>query len=226
MTEWLSYRPRDLLLFTPETYFRQFELLHEQWFPLQLLAAALICTLGWIGASAARRGKPLLALLSICWIWSSWAFLHTRYASINWTAEWFAWLFYIQAILLISTATFLAPTTRALPPRLRRAGLFLFVYSVVVHPLAGVLLGRNWSELELFGFTPDATAIGSLGLLIAAGERRFLLVIPLIWCGWSAMTLLTMGSPEAWLLLAAAIASLVIPYLAGRIAASPRDQRA
>lgn len=40
--------------------------------------------------------------------------------------------------------------------------------------------------------------------LVTAGNWTFLLVaIPLLWCGVGAATLLTLGEPQAWVLIAA-----------------------
>ena len=40
-------------------------------------------------------------LLAACWLWVAWAFLFSRYATINWAATWFAGLFAVQAVLLV-----------------------------------------------------------------------------------------------------------------------------
>src|SRR5688500_9472693 len=65
--------------------------------------------------------------------------------------------------------------------------------------MIGPLLGRSWTQTEVFGIAPDPTAIATLGIVLAArGRVRWeLLIIPLIWCAISGATLWTMGSADA-----------------------------
>jgi hypothetical protein len=76
-----------------------------------------------------------------------------------------------------------------------------------VYPLLAPLLGRGWPQAEVFGIVPDPTVTATVGLLLLAegAPRWILLPAPVLWCAVSAATLLAMGSPEAWVLLAAAL---------------------
>jgi hypothetical protein len=73
------------------------------------------------------------------------------------------------------------------------------------------MLGRPWTQADVFGIAPDPTAIATLGILIL-NERIawWLLPIPLAWCVISAATLWTMGSPDALVPLAAAFLCLFL----------------
>src|SRR5690349_7321612 len=93
MSKWWTYRLSDFLLFSPETYFRLFELHNEALWPWQM--AAVIAGLALL---AGRRLAFLIAgaaWLSVAALW-----LLERYASINWSAEWLAYGFALQALLL------------------------------------------------------------------------------------------------------------------------------
>ena len=96
------------------------------------------------------------------------------------------------------------------PVRPWHPGLLLFGYAVLVHPLVGMLAGRNWTGMELFGVAPDATALATLGILLT-GYRAVtwpLLVIPLAWCVISALTYLAMGQAHGIAPLVLAVAAL------------------
>ncbi len=41
MSEWWTYGPRDLLMFSAQTYYRLFELYNRDLWPLQMLALVL-----------------------------------------------------------------------------------------------------------------------------------------------------------------------------------------
>jgi hypothetical protein len=80
----------------------------------------------------------------------------------------------------------------------------------VLQPLIGPLLGRPWTQVEVFGIAPDPTVIATMGLLLVASGRAAweLLVIPLSWCAISGATLWAMGSSDA--VVPALAASLVL----------------
>ena len=69
---------------------------------------------------------------------------------------------------------------------------------MVLYPLLAPLLGRPWTQAEIFGIAPDPTAVAAIGvLLLAKGRIAFLLVLPLLWCAITALTLWTMEAPDA-----------------------------
>ena len=150
-----------------------------------------------------HRGRIVAGILAACWLWIAIAFHATRYRTLTWTAIYFAWAFALQAALLV---------WKAIRGRLEfekhRAGFAVFLFALIVQPLLGPLLGRTWSQIEVFGVAPDPTAIATLGvLLLASGRVRWeLMALPLLWCAVSGATLLSMdAAPAAGILIAAAV---------------------
>ena len=201
MEDWLTYRLSDLLLFSPRAYYRLFELHNRALWPahLALLGA---------GASAAvlsRRGtrwssSAATALLSACWLFVAWAYHLERYATINWAAPYFAAAFALQALLLAWQGV----VRRRLRFAWGRGGaegaaIGLVAFALLVEPLIGPLVGREWTQLETFGGAPDPTAVTTLGVLAAPSLRapRYLLIVPVLWCAISGATLWAMGTPDA-----------------------------
>jgi hypothetical protein len=202
---WLTYSLQDFLLFSPRTYYRLFELHNRAVWPAQLLAVALGAALVWLvlrGGGGAWRGRAVAAILAACWLWVGWAFLLLRYDTINWAARHLAAAFAAQALLL-AWAGLLAGRLRPRPPTdaAGRAGLAILAFALVLQPLIGPLLaGRPWAQAELFGVAPDPTVAATLGVLplAAAGRARWaLMVVPLLWCAVSGLTLWAMGAPDA-----------------------------
>lgn len=217
MSEWWTYTLSDFLLFSPRTYYRLFELYNAAVWPAQVVALLLGGALAALVATG-RAGRAAAAVLAACWLWVAWGFLHTRYATINWAAEYMAAAFALQALLLAVVGV--------LGGRLRfagrghRAGLALLLFALLVQPLIGPLAGRPWSQVELFGLAPDPTALATLGALLAAERTRWeILAIPLAWCAVSAATLWAMESPDALILPAAAVLALILSRLAAARAA-------
>jgi hypothetical protein len=213
MSEWLTYRLSDFLLFSPQTYYRLFELYNLALWPGQIAALALgLVILALVLRGPAWRGRAIAALLAACWLWVAWAYLLERYATINWAAEYFAAAFAIEALLLLETgALFGGLALQPKPDPFSRAGFCILVFALVLQPLIGPLAGRPWTQAELFALAPDPTAVGTLGVLLAADRSSWpLLVVPLVWCAISGATLWTMGSPDMPVTPAAAALALAL----------------
>ena len=196
MSEWWTYSLRDLLLFSPQTYFRLFELYNIEWWPLQILALAFgvaVLALGWRGGD--RAGRAIAAMLALSWLWVAWGFHWQRYASINLAAGYFAWAFAAQGLLLFWLGVVRGRFTPAPTSTMQsRFGFGLLLFALVVIPLLGPLLGRSWTQAEVFAMAPDPTALATLGvLLLADGRTSYALYpIPVAWCLISGTTLWAM----------------------------------
>jgi hypothetical protein len=199
MNELLSYELADFLLFSKQTYFRQFALIHEEFpfLPVLLSAVAVAVTI-----FAKQRGT--LLRLALLWAACGWLFLHRHYGEINWAANWFALGFGVQAALLVAIMI-------RNPPRHPSPAQTAALAVALIYPLQAVIFGRPWQEAEAVGLSPDATAIFTLFMLatVAPPARWILASIPLLWCAIGLLTLWTMGAPEFWTLAAMLIAALI-----------------
>ena len=211
MKDWLSYRLSDLLLFSPRTYYRMFELYHQEIWPAQLVAVALVLAIVVLMRRDDEwRGPAIAGLLAACWLWVAVMFHVRRYATINWAARYFAVLFVAQAAPLVWNGV----VRRRLTFR-RSAGFAwwvpgLLIIATVIPPLAGRVTGRTWSQVELVGLTPDATAVATLAILLVSSPRapRTLMIAPLCWCVIGGATSWALGSAEAWVPIVAAAGAL------------------
>jgi len=211
MSEWWTYRPSDFLLFAPRTYYRLFELYNADIWPLQVVTVlAGVMILALMRTRAPRRGRAIAATLAACWLWIAWAFHWQRYTAINWAAGYFAVGFAIEALLLIWIGV-VRDRLRfdSEPSVIARIGVAIFVFALVIEPLLGLLLGRDWRQAEVFGVASDPTAVATLALLLAADRRNpIALPIPILWCLLSGTTLWVMHAADALVL--PMVASLVL----------------
>ena len=214
MSEWWTYSLSDILLFSPRTYYRLFELYNLAIWPAQILALALgVMILALLLRLPPWHGRAIAAILAACWLWVAWAYFVERYDTINWAARYFAAGFALQALLLLWSGVMRTRLTMRLCQSIgRRAGLGLFLFALIVQPLIGPLLvGRPWTQVEIFGIAPDPTAVATLGLIVAADRPlRHLYAVPLLWCAISGATLWTMQSPDALVLPAAALLAIAL----------------
>ncbi len=209
MPEWWTYGLSDFLLFSPRTYYRLLERHNTGVWPGQVLAVALGLFLIWLlRRPGPGEGRAAAGLLGLIWAWVAVAFLWRRYATINWAAGYAAGAFLLEAFLL----AWLGAVRGRLRFRAGRdaaglVGVGLLALAVALYPAIAPLAGRSVRQAEVFGIAPDPTAIATLGLLLLADgrPRLALLPVPLLACLLSGATLFAMGSPDAWLPLAAAV---------------------
>ena len=211
MTEWWSYTLSDFLLFSPRAYYRLFERMNGELWPIPII---LMVTGGgillWRGPTS-RRLKFLFGGLAVAWTLVAVVFLWQRYADINWAASYFAGGFVVESLLLWWNGVVRGNhVVTRVQGRARFAGTGLLILSIAVYPGLALLAGRPWQQAEIFGLAPDPTVIGTLGLLLLVPiHRRWLLLpIPLLWCLISGATMLAMGSPEVWALALAGLTTI------------------
>jgi hypothetical protein len=201
-------------MFSAQTYYRLFELYNRDLWPLQMLALVLgVIVLALWRRGDDRAGRAIVVILAVCWLWVAWGFHWQRYASINLAASYFALAFVVQALLLLWSGGLRGRLTPAPATRLQqRAGLGLLLSALLLFPLIGPLLGRNWMQAEVFGMAPDPTALATLGVLLFVGVRPVwgLFPIPVAWCLLSGATLWAMESPDFAVVPLAALLALIL----------------
>ncbi|MGM0982996.1 MAG: DUF6064 family protein [Pseudomonadota bacterium] len=214
---WWTYRPDDLLMFSPRVYTRLFELHNQALWPAQLIALAL----GGMALLVLLRPGPratrlVVLMLAAAWVFVAWAFLWQRYAPIHWGIDYIVPLFGLQALLLIALGCLRGGLRLPGHWSVRRGiGIGLFVYALALHPLIAVVTGRGLSGAEVIGLTPDPLAMATLAVVAMAEPARRvwpLLVIPVLWCLQSWLTLDTLGERSAWPPLLAVAAALVARF--------------
>ncbi|RLM48456.1 hypothetical protein DVK02_19420, partial [Halobellus sp. Atlit-31R] len=141
-SEWWSYSLSDFLMFSARSYYRQFELMNRDWWPLHLLAlgagaAILACMLRPRGAGA----RVALTLLAVAWLSTGWAYHLQRYADINTGAPYFAAVFLVQALLLAWAALKHASRAPAAGLAARLGSLLMAL--ALAYPVLAPLAGRS-----------------------------------------------------------------------------------
>jgi len=220
MPEWWTYGLSDFLLFSPRTYYRLLQHHNEALWPAQVFSGGLgLWILLLLRGPSPRHSRMISAILAALWAWVGWAFLRQRYATINWAASYAVPLFALEALLFGWNAARRPHIYRPSREAGGLVGISLLVLSLAIYPLLSALFGRPWRQAEVFGITPDPTALGTLGVLMLTERPWSLMLVPILWCLLSGATLLAMGSPEAWIQLSA-------PFVAiGAIAWRRRQQK-
>jgi hypothetical protein len=219
MSEWWTYTLSDFLLFSPRVYYRLFELHNGALWPAQPLTIALGLAIAiMLRRPVWARERIIPVLLGGLWLWIAWAFFWERYATINWASVYVAPVFALQGLLLVGSGLAGALSFERNGTTVDFAGLGLLVLAVGAYPLLAPLMGRPWLSAEIFGVAPDPTAVATLAVLaLAIGRLRWvLMIIPLLWCAVTGLTLSTMEAGDFFIAPVAALAALVIAWLRRR----------
>jgi Family of unknown function (DUF6064) len=214
MSEWWTYTLADFLLFSPRVYYRLFELYNRSFWPVAIVSLALGLAIFCLLLRPTRGSHLLIpAILGALWILISWAFFWERYASINWASVYLAPLFGLQGVALLCTGAVSRRITFA--PRREIpdiVALALFSFSLIGYPFLAELMGRPLLTAEIFGLAPDPTALTTLALLVLAnnGVRWPLLIVPLIWCLITGLTLWAMEASDFFIAPVGALSALAI----------------
>lgn len=216
----LSYQPQDLLLFSPRAYWALVAGNNATWWFLALLAPiAGLITLWLTGLHNPRGHRSLLVVTALAWWFVTWSFLWEQYRAINWAVDWaIAPFIAMGVVLLLCAANSPAPS----PRRHRRwIGLLLITWGTLIHPLGFLVDQRGIEAADTWLLFPEPLAIATLGLVLVLvdGWRLALAIpVPTLWSLLGGATLLGLGSPVGWGVLAAAGVALVgaLPLTARR----------
>lgn len=185
MNELGTYRITDFVLFSKETLFEVYDAYNQQWWPLQIFWILLsFLILSFAKAPSLFRSRILSVILSAAFLWSGSAFLIGQFQSINWVAQYFAYLFFAEAALIFLLGALLGKFEIGSANKFSRLfGLMLFALAAFV-PFE-IFFDHKLSPVLVFGFGADRTAVGTMGLLIASSAKwlKWILMAPcLIWC--------------------------------------------
>jgi hypothetical protein len=252
LSEWWTYRPADFLMFAPRIYWRLFESINAQWWPLALVATvgAVVWLVVVTVAPAARRDAPSLptaidaadaginqgrghralsvaaAAGALAFAFTAWAFLLERLAPIHWVARGYAVGFGVLALVALALAW---RGKACLHPRgsLRWTVGVALAGLGVAYPLLAGLAGRPWAQGEWLFLTPDPTVVTALGALTMSRPTdaltRSLHAVGWFGClAWCAITSATLATMGSSL----AIVPLAAALLSGTTVLRARASRA
>ncbi|MBK9013815.1 MAG: hypothetical protein IPM82_06860 [Saprospiraceae bacterium] len=172
------------LPFTLEQFLEVFRQYNLGVFPIQflflLLAVAVLAFAIWPKKNA---GRAISAILGLLWLWMGIVYHWGYFAGINKAAYFFGVAFVAQGGLFLAKGALRNQLNFShRPTPAVWAGSAMMLYSLVIYPLLGHILGHSYPASPTFGL-PCPTTIFTLGILLWLDKKPpfYLLFIPLAW---------------------------------------------
>jgi len=200
MQELLSYRLSDLLLFSEQSYLRQFELYNQWLSPTQGLFYLYGCLALFALLKPERQLVRILFLISaLFWLVCAYGFLWQFYVAINWLAGYFIPLFIFQTVLILWVGLISYPAVVQRPqPIIFNLGLLLWFSTLLAQPVIECLSGRSWSQLSVFAITPDSLSFMAVAIMLILRLPAWMFLPAGLWLLFSTLTYVAMDSLTAW----------------------------
>ena len=202
------------LPFTLEEFLQVFATYNQTVWPMQIVfnLLALFAIVSVI--KTYRRADAVISgILAFFWLWIGIVYHFWHFTTINKAAYLFGMLCVIQGMIFFIAGVIKSKLSFIYQTSLSGiVGSLFLLYSLLIYPLLGYLLGHRYPQLPTFGL-PCPTTIFTFGLLLWTKSPfpRYLLIIPTLWSviGFGAAISLTIRE-DIGLLVAGIVGSLLL----------------
>lgn len=177
--------------FISEQFFEVFKNYNETVYPIQVILYLIGFTAIYLSFKPSNNsGKVISIILSFFWLWMGVVYHLIFFTAINSLAYVFGVLFIFQSILFMIYGVFQNKLSFKFQiDQYSVTGIVLILFSVILYPVSGYLLGHVYPYSPTFGL-PCPTTIFTFGLLLMNIKKCpvIILIIPIIWSvtGFSA----------------------------------------
>lgn len=170
--------------FTLEQFLKVFKNYNVDVFPLQILFYILGFVIIYFTIKPNQKSDKIISiLLAFLWFWMGIVYHSIFFSTINEIAYIFGGLFIIQGVIFIVFGTFYNKFSFHLKKDIYGAtGMILILFSLIIYPFLGYLLGHVYPISPTFGL-PCPTTIFTFGILLLNQKKCpiWVLIIPFIW---------------------------------------------
>lgn len=153
--------------FTSEQFFQVFKNYNLAVFPMQFFLYFLVFVIIYFVLKFNPKSDKIISLLlAFLWFWMGMVYHITFFSAINKIAYVFGGLFIIQGVLFIVLGTFQNKFSfHFKKDKYGVTGMILILFSLIIYPLLGYLLGHIYPSSPTFGL-PCPTTIFTFGMLL------------------------------------------------------------
>lgn len=187
-----TYSIRDFILFSSEILLGLYQAYNQDIWPVQIVFMIFVLdAFALVLRKIKWSEKIFFVLLASAWFWTGLVFHQKYFVSINWSARYFSWYFVFEGVCIF----LFGAVANQLKFDFRKGfplwiGMICFGFSIFGPVLMNIVWGRNWNEILAFGWGPDQTALGTMGILLLLRGRflwALLFLLALLWCVFAAI---------------------------------------
>ena len=208
-----DYTASNLLMFSPDTYFRIIELYNQSMWPLQFVSLFMGFGLLWVLPRPFPAQKYLVIfILAISWGWVGYGFHYLYFSTINWFAFFYAITFFLQACLILIYGLFNKSLSFSITgSSTKHFGVLFLLIGLLIYPMITTAMHGFW-RAEFLGLMAVPTLMVTLGTLLLTQftPPLLLMILPIISATVGSLSAWTIGSYEAVSVTVIAILSLII----------------
>ncbi len=195
--------------FTVEQFLEIFKNYNQKVFPVQFVLYLLgVLAIYMIRSGAPTTDKMISLILTVLWLWMGIVYHFIFFSTINQAAYLFGSLVILQGVLFLVVGVYRQKLLFKLQSNIYGiVGVILILFSLIVYPVIGYLLGHRYPWSPTFGL-PCPTTIFTFGLLLMNSKKTPLgiLIVPFVWSIIGFMAAIEFGIVEDTLLLLAGLA--------------------
>lgn len=209
--------------FSVDEFLNVFESYNQSLWPIQILfyIVALVA-IAAIFKRSNNSSQIAMSVLAFFWGWMGLVYHIIYFSAINKAAYVFGTAFLLQSFIFLYVGVIKKKIKLAFNPDLSGiVALVFLVYSLVLYPILGYVMGHTYPRTPTFG-VPCPTTIFTFGILLYSVNRIpwYLIIVPLLWSivGFSAAINLSVKE-DFGLVVAGIIAALLLLFY------KPKNQR-
>lgn len=177
--------------FSVDEFLNVFESYNQSLWPIQILFYILaLVAIAAIFKRSNNSSQIAMSVLAFFWGWMGLVYHMIYFSAINKAAYVFGTAFLLQSFIFLYVGVIKKKIKLAFNPDLSGiVALVFLVYSLVLYPILGHVVGHTYPRTPTFG-VPCPTTIFTFGILLYSVNRIpwYLIIVPLLWSivGFSA----------------------------------------
>lgn len=178
----LSYSFEDFLLFSKSIYYDLVAIYNQAIWPLHIVALVVFIVVAiaiWLPRYTEKTRLAFCIVFAVSLSFIAKVYFLDYFTTINWSARYFAYGFFIQSALMVFQAFVLTYKKQSVSLKANAVPWLLFV--IIGAPVIAWLFHSRLAIVPIVGIDPNATMLALIAAILVLKWSRWLLMLPSCW---------------------------------------------